>query len=144
MIWKGVAGVLLAAALLPSWATYASAGWSASGGGTARVVADVMTNADDFVATCTTDAPDSTVELSWTVSPDPYVTDYEITRSGAGMTTTTVVSATTSSTVDSPPTIPGATYSYTIRARASEAVWTTAPVGAVGTPSYTAEGCTSA
>jgi len=126
----------------------ASATWSATASGGAPVVASTMTNATGFKAACTSTGGNSSVTLTWTISPDPFVDGYEIVRTatGGGTNRTIRVGRTTATYVDDTTTKPtGNTgphvYSYTIRSGSTAHAWTTPLLAAVGTPTYTNNSC---
>ena len=139
--WLTVLMVVLSLLLAP---TLAAALWSATADGKSSVAADTMTNAGDFSASCTSAAADSSVALSWTLSSDPYVDGYQIVRtaspSGAQSTLTGGSGART--WTDSPPVGEGLSYTYAIRA--TSGAWKTPLLAAVGSPAYTADGCSPA
>ena len=114
----------------------AQAKFTASGSGGVRVQALTLRNAGGFAAACASNTPGSAVNLTWTASPDAFVTSYVITRTGtgAGAAKTITVAANVTSTSDSPANPAGNTYSYSIVAKVQN--WTTA-ASAPSSVSYT-------
>lgn len=119
--------VVLAGTVLLSGATSAGATWGASATGQAAVGAATMTNATGFTAACNTVAKGATVVLEWTMSPDLFVDEYEIVRTGSGGGSSAVfrVPRSTTRLEDNPTARDGYSYSYTIRALSTTSSWTT-------------------
>lgn len=117
----------------------ASVAWSATAAGSAATGTATMRNASGFTAACTNKGANSTVQLRWTPSPEPYATGYDILRTSSDGTTTviSVPGATTSSHVDRGMQAAGLSFTYTIRTTSTGTLWQTPPSPATGSPSYT-------
>ena len=139
--WVAVLAAASTALLAPATA---GALWSATAEGPTSVEAATMASAGAFSAACTSAAPDSSLTLTWTPSPDGYVDGYEIVRTdvvGGGRSTWTTGSGVTTST-DAPPVGAGLSYSYSIRA--TSGAWTSPLLVAPEVPTYAAGGCSPA
>ncbi|MCW2714580.1 MAG: hypothetical protein JWN88_1627 [Frankiales bacterium] len=135
--------VLVAALSLVLVPTAARALWSASAVGTTSVAATTMRNASALTASCTSAAPDSTVTLTWSPSPDAFVGGYQLVRTdspGGAQTTWTAAAGTTQT--DAPPVGAGRSYTYAIQA--TSGAWRTPWLAADAAPAYTADGCSPA
>lgn len=131
--------VPLLTVLLLSLPVGASAQWSAIASGSAETRADDMTNATNFTAACTNKTSNSSVTLTWTASPDLYVSGYHLVRTSSNGTVAsgTLSGRTTVSYTDNISQPAGQTFTYTIRAVSSGTSWSTTATTASGQPSYT-------
>lgn len=133
--------VLVAAVAVPvlGVASPGAAGWSSSAGGGATAAAHVLVNATGLTAGCTSRSAKSTVTLEWSASPDTSVTGYTLVRtsSSGAIALIPIPDRTTTQHVDDGMQVTGETYTYEIRAVAGGTTWTTALLGAIGSPSYT-------
>ncbi|GAC1609257.1 MAG: hypothetical protein NVS3B26_09610 [Mycobacteriales bacterium] len=95
-----------------------------------------MTNATGFAATCVVGSRGPTT-LSWTQSPDAFVTSYVIVRTGnPGAAATFTVAAPASTFTDAYSR--NAVFTYAIQAVVQN--WTTATLAAPGTVNYSGPG----
>lgn len=136
--WRavGVIAVLVAAPL--SFPGAAAAGWSAEASGPASVGAATLRNASAFTATCRTGTK-GPVTLSWTASPDAYLSSYVIVRTGSpGAAATFTVSAPATSYTDQLVPNKNDVFTYTIHAAVWS--WTTPVLTAPGLVSFTGPG----
>ena len=140
-----VLGLVVATAVATPMAAWGL--WASTAGGSVPVVADTLSNPTGVAAACTDVGRNSTMTLTWTASPDPYVTGYEVVRtsSGGAVVTASVAGRTTASWVSSSPAgdRKPVSYAFTIRALAAGTSWTAAPVAATGVPSYDRNSCTT-
>ena len=145
MTVRRVAPPLLVALSVLAPAAVAAAGWSSTAQGSAGASGARLVNATAFTARCASKNGNSSVTLAWSITADTNVAGYYIVRtSSTGATVTSaLIPRTTATGPDSPPTTPGVSYSYTIRATTSATApsWTTTPLAAAGSPSYTNNSC---
>ena len=141
-----VLGLVAATAVVAPTAAWGL--WAASAVGSAPVGADTLSNPTAVAAACTDPGRTSTMTLTWTPSPDPYVTGYQVVRtsSGGAVVSATVAGRTATAWVSSSPTSDRkpVSYTFTVRALAGGTSWTAAPVTAAGVPSYDRNSCTTA
>lgn len=124
----------------------AGALWAASATGSASAGAATMTNATAFTAACSTTGNGRAVVLNWTISPDVFVDEYEIVRTGTGGGTSATyrVPRTTATLTDEPVARDGYTYAYTIRALSTTSAWTTTTLAADVVITYVRTKCSTA
>ncbi|MBK5306259.1 MAG: hypothetical protein JJD92_06175 [Frankiaceae bacterium] len=108
----------------------AQASFSATAAGTAAIASTTLRNGTGLAAACAQGAVKGIV-LTWTASPDAFVTGYVVRRSinGATPVVLATVSALTYNDATAQTAAKGDTYSYTIAAVVQS--WSTSPSAAV-------------